>query len=281
MMNHARHVLVALVALATLGRTGVQASQILDLTTQGATQSGNAAIGGGFIEAQDSQLKSATGIFKPFVRIQAKDTEQGYNTSLGTPLDDKGGPWTHAIKLSDVAIETVNGVDYRVFNLGINQDQHHPNLSLNQVQIFQTNQDRLSSGLTAGAAGSAPVISFASSTEVFRVNNANDPNFYETQLNSGLSHGNGTGDMVLFVRNSDFKTAYGDNVILYSQFGSNPGAYASDPGGFEEWGVNGNNQDPTSENILTPEPSTLAGASTAVLMGLVFAWRRRRVPVAS
>ncbi|MEP6685683.1 MAG: hypothetical protein ABJB22_02800, partial [Verrucomicrobiota bacterium] len=39
-----------------------------------------------------------TGLIRPFLRVQANGTEQGYNTSGGTPFDDKAGPWTHDVQ---------------------------------------------------------------------------------------------------------------------------------------------------------------------------------------
>ncbi|HEX8898904.1 MAG TPA: hypothetical protein VF751_09420, partial [Chthoniobacterales bacterium] len=41
---------------------------------------------------------TGTGVIDPFLRVQANGTEQGYNTSGGTPFDDKAGPWTHDIQ---------------------------------------------------------------------------------------------------------------------------------------------------------------------------------------
>ncbi len=38
---------------------------------------------------------TGTGYIQPFLRVQNDPSEQGYNTSGGTPFDDKAGPWTH------------------------------------------------------------------------------------------------------------------------------------------------------------------------------------------
>src|SRR2546423_38825 len=50
-----------------------------------------------------TQQPTGTGVIKPFLRVQNTPTEQGYNTSGGTPFDDKSGPWTHNIQVSDLA----------------------------------------------------------------------------------------------------------------------------------------------------------------------------------
>src|SRR4051812_16258121 len=61
-----------------------------------------------------AQQPTGTGVIKPFLRVQATTMEQGYNTSGGTPFDDKAGPWTHNIIMADLATTAVsiNGVIY-------------------------------------------------------------------------------------------------------------------------------------------------------------------------
>ena len=154
--------------------------------------------------------------------------------------------------------------------------------------IFQAAADPQSNhfSLTAATLTTPPVLAFDSSvgaTEIFRMNNAAS-SFYEIQLNSGLSHGNGSSDMFLYVPDADFKSRYGNNVILYSQFGTDnfgtrkspvygPGQYAAN-GSFEKWGVL---QDPTDPSLAAiPEPSTLALAGIATLVGLGYQRHRRR-----
>src|SRR5256714_14998399 len=44
---------------------------------------------------------TGTGYIKPFLRVQNDPNEQGYNTSGGTPFDDKAGPWTHDLTFAD------------------------------------------------------------------------------------------------------------------------------------------------------------------------------------
>ena len=48
---------------------------------------------------------TGTGVIQPFLRIQATGVEQGYNTSGGTPFDDKAGPWTHDLKFFSSATD--------------------------------------------------------------------------------------------------------------------------------------------------------------------------------
>src|SRR5947209_3532589 len=48
---------------------------------------------------------TGTGVIKPFLRVQADPTEQGYNTSGVTPaapFDAKAGNWTHDLTFADL-----------------------------------------------------------------------------------------------------------------------------------------------------------------------------------
>src|SRR2546423_6112137 len=45
---------------------------------------------------------TGTGVIQPFLRVENTPVEQGYNTSGGTPFDDKTGPWTHNLTFGDL-----------------------------------------------------------------------------------------------------------------------------------------------------------------------------------
>ena len=93
---------------------------------------------GGVFSFTDQQ-PTGTGVIKPFLREQANGTEQGYNTSGGTPFDDKAGPWTHDIHLSDLAASTVlmNGVLYYKLLLDVNEPAGTKSLiSLDRLEFY-------------------------------------------------------------------------------------------------------------------------------------------------
>src|SRR5438105_7605486 len=66
---------------------------------------------------------TGTGVIKPFLRVQNDPSEQGYNTSGGTPFDDKAGPWTHNLTYADLVTTevTINGANYFKLLLDINE----------------------------------------------------------------------------------------------------------------------------------------------------------------
>ena len=81
--------LLALALLAILGAT--TNASVVDLVN-GNSGSAN---DGQFIWTPEQP--TGTGVIDPFVRVQADGSEQGYNTSGGTPFDEKAGIWTHDI----------------------------------------------------------------------------------------------------------------------------------------------------------------------------------------
>src|SRR5947209_12151883 len=66
---------------------------------------------------------TGTGYIKPFLRVQNDPNEQGYNTSGGTPFDDKAGPWTHDLTFADLMTTavTIGGQNYFKLMVDINE----------------------------------------------------------------------------------------------------------------------------------------------------------------
>ena len=170
---------------------------------------------------------TGTGVFNPFVRIQGKGIETGYNTD-GTPeFDTKKGHWTHSLRLGDIPVSNGN----IQFLLDINQSQGGNNryLSLDAMKIFLSD----SGDLDSYASGLGTLIYDLGDNWV--------------KIDSSIfKPGSGTGDVrvTIPVNPSWSSDKY---LYLYSEFGQNNRSN----GGFEEWAV------PTAGRTV-PEPATIS-----------------------
>jgi len=198
---------------------------------------------------------TGTGVFDPFVRLQANRTEQGYNSDLTTfQFDEKAGKWTHALPLNTVPLVTVESAVYREFRLDVNQSGNNP-ISLDALKIYQSDDPLLSpydSG-TGRLGGLDPIYDMGTA--------------FWVKVPSGT--GSGSGDMGLFVLDSLFDPAK-EYVELYSFFGAN---IASNDG-FEEWAILAS--EPPIPPPPVPEPSSLVALFSGVLALGSLATRKRR-----
>jgi hypothetical protein len=202
--------------------------ETVDPVTQG--NIGSAIFGQNFLHS------SGTGVFDPFLRLQMKDYEQGYNTSAKhAVLDDKEGIWTHDLETSWLQPQNISGTDYYGFTLDINQDASGVDayLSLMSLVIFQSNTASLNDVDTTTFASPSGATSVRYDMNAGGQSNRVDINYLVN------SSGSGTADMILYVPTSLFNSD--KYVYLYSAFGFlDPGKnylpppYLSDSG-FEEW----------------------------------------------
>jgi hypothetical protein len=191
-----------------------------------------------------------------FLRIQKTGTEQGYNTSAGTPWDVIAPP-THDIQLKDLTSVDIGGTTYFEFLLNINETTKGTEelLSLNNIQIFtKATADTLGASSLAGLG----TLRF-NNDQVGGLGAAND---VTVELSNDRNAVSGTGDMLMYVPTSLFASATADDyVYFYSKFGTPNGAN----GGYEDWSV-----------ILPPVPVPEA---TSVVSGLfllgILGWRER------
>lgn len=151
--------------------------------------------------------------------------EQGYNTDA-RPLqyDENNSPvFTRSLPLSEVPVVVHNGIAYREFLLDINQKASAPLLSLDELRLYVGNAPNLHGydPKTHQLAGLEPAYDLDAGGDHYVL------------LNARLSHGSGSGDMILDVPDALLTQGGGSDVYLYSKFGVTDAANA----GYEEWAV--------------------------------------------
>lgn len=219
---------------------------------------------------------SGTGVFPAFVQIQGSgpgNVKEAYNTTVNNVLNNgSSNTFNHEIRVSDLTVFNLNGVDHYSFFLDINENNNAADryLSLDELRLItSTTANQSSTPLPTG-------------TTRYNMNSPGPGN--GVLLDFNLNPGSGRADMEFFVPVSFFAGALAtDFVYLYSKFGvlgvlgagnsfgAPPGDYGTSDG-FEEWALG------RAGGAVVPEPSSVVLALTAVA-GLGYSrWRRRRSP---
>ena len=213
-----------------------------------------ALINNAIFATPDNGIIVGTGVFDPFVRVQAqngKDTvENGYNTD-GRPeqFDTKDqNHWTHSLLLSKVSTKDVNGILYREFFLDINEShgQGEEYLSLDDFRLFLGSVGDLDNyNLTTNTLSGA--------TKVYDMDVPNTNN--TVGLNYANFSGSGKGiDLTVLVPDSVFVAANTQPyVYLYSSFGSKGNVVGSNNNNNNN---NNNSSKTASTTSLGPLPGT-------------------------
>jgi hypothetical protein len=251
-----RNFTAALIAAGMFAVAGIAQATVVDLINNDQGSVTN-QYGTSYFQFTQPQ-PTGTGYIDPFLRVQASPTEQGYNTSGGTPFDDKGGPWTHDIKFSDLQSTAIslNGQMYFVIMVDLNEPNGAKStISLENLQFYTS------------ATGSKTTENISSlGTLRYSLDTAGGDN--TVLFDAGRNHGSGSGDAFFYIPASAFAgTNANDFVYMYVNFGS---ADVTTAGGFEEF---------TLVRGLAPVPEMSAlfpVIGLLVAVGSTHALRRRR-----
>jgi hypothetical protein len=249
-----RHFTIAMLVLAGIGLR----STVANATTVDLINGDSGTINGAVYQFM-TQQPTGTGVIQPFLRVQANGTEQGYNTSGGTPFDDKAGIWTHDLQYSALQTSTVTmgGTQYFQLLLDVNEPNGSKStISLDSLQIYTSSQGSLTT-------------TNISSLGTLRYNlDAGGDN--SVSMDAARNHGSGSGDIYVYIPTSLFAgTNATDFIYLYSAFGN--ADMMPTGGGFEEWAL---------VTHATPIPEVGALFPILGLMAAIFSTevlRRRRL----
>jgi hypothetical protein len=167
-----------------------------------------------------SPQPTGTGYIKPFLRVQADPSEQGYNTSGGTPFNDVAGPWTHDLTFADLMTTavTISGQNYFKLMLDIDEPGGSKStISLTDLRFYTSSQGSLTT---------------TDLSQLGTLRYAMTPGD-QVLLDAARNNGSGSGDMFAYIPVSAFAgTSLSDFVYMYCAFGNTD--FESN-GGFEEW----------------------------------------------
>jgi hypothetical protein len=246
--------------LAALAVTPQIHAAVYDLTTQSAVSVPTSY--GTAIFTTDFTQPAGTGVFDPFLTIQANGTEEGYNSSAGVFDTKRESQWNHELTLGDIqqTRTTINGVDYFSFTIDINEPNAGTKslISLDALQIYASNKT-----------GQQTHNLSQLGTKVFDLDLPTNNYVLYDDANSG----SGEADIAFFVPVSAFAGLSDSTIIyMYQHFGSyfSSDSTATTQGGFEETRM--------AVNIRpVPEPSAilpLAGVLGFALTSRRFLRRR-------
>ena len=133
-------VVVLIVGIFTISAIAGEAPSY-DLDFVGASATINGAI---FVQYDPSD-SAGTGLFKPFLQIDASPSEKGYNTEGDLQFDTKGGTSgnTRGILLSDFPMVMTGGDWYRELQIDVNESGIGNLIDLTEFQIFTAITDTL------------------------------------------------------------------------------------------------------------------------------------------
>ena len=212
-----RNFTAALVAVGMLAISSIAQAAVVDLDSDG-----SGTINGAIFQTNDDH-PTGTGVYDPFLTIQNKGWEQGYNTSDGAFDTTREPTWNHEIQFSDLQATTINGIQYIGFSVDINEPNgaKTSEISLDALRIYtsstlQSSTSTDSSGFFNGSLG----------TLVYDLGD-------NQVLYNDQDSGSGEGDINIYIPVSLFVEAGvqgTDYVYMYQRWGNSD----MSEGGFEE-----------------------------------------------
>ena len=243
------------------------AANTLQLFTFGSSGTINGAL------FQEGHAQPAgSGYIDPFIRIQAPNGNQhyesGFNTDYpGRPLDDVDAgntKFNHVFQVKDLQTATIGGVDYFQFALDFNEPiaGNKSKISLQDFRLFLSGSPTNSTLATLGA-------------KIYDLDVGPQGNS-RIDGQADIAPGSGKFNMIANIPKSLFTGSTDQYVYLYTYFGeqgTGDKGYGCE-GGFEEWTFNKATSTPPVPGSGLPLPGAASGG-LLLLAGLGMARGRR------
>lgn len=114
-------------------------TETIDLTAgRGTTVVYDDAVFIEFTEEMQSTVSSGTGVIDPFLTIQKKNEEEGFNSdALPLVLDTTRPHWNHSLQISDLVVSPIDGYSaYYEFLLDINEPSRTSLLTQTELEVY-------------------------------------------------------------------------------------------------------------------------------------------------
>ena len=260
-------VLVLGMTLTTITAVFAASDPYYDMTTDLDGAEEEVEINGAIWKTLPITDATGSGVFNAFFRVQNSPNERGYNTD-GRPLqydELTSATFTHSYPSADVPlVEYPEGSDdwYYEFQLDINESKNTPYMSLDEFQVWTTNDPNQLGYVEVGPPWNGSG-SFTSGAQLEYDLDADGDTFII--MDYRWNTGSGKRDYRVLVPEANFADAL-EYVIIFTRHGNatNDVDMTTDDG-FEEWGVAAYPEMPDTAVTITASENTVYAGDTVDL----------------